>query len=199
MSERHFAHWPRGLPRAMTIPETDLFYNVEVSARRYPDKPFLVFYDTRISFTEFKDEAERIAGWLQQACGVARGDRVLLYMQNSPQFVLAYYGILRAGAVVVPVNPMNLAAELEHYVANSGARVAIVARGNSATQSANLQEWQTSAPATVASVSPTGKATFPTLNLGSLPVYADNAAATAGGLAAGDVYRTSTGVLMVRY
>ena len=78
MSERHFAHWPRGLPRAMTIPETDLFYNVEVSARRYPDKPFLVFYDTRISFTEFKDEAERIAGWLQQACGVARGDRVLL-------------------------------------------------------------------------------------------------------------------------
>ena len=128
MSERHFAHWPRGLPRAMTIPETDLFYNVEVSARRYPDKPFLVFYDTRISFTEFKDEAERIAGWLQQACGVARGDRVLLYMQNSPQFVLAYYGILRAGAVVVPVNPMNLAAELEHYVANSGARVAIVAQ-----------------------------------------------------------------------
>jgi alkylation response protein AidB-like acyl-CoA dehydrogenase/acyl-CoA synthetase (AMP-forming)/AMP-acid ligase II len=127
MSTRHFAHWPKGLPRHMTIPETDLFYNVEVSARRYPAKPFLVFYDTQISYAEFKDEAERIAGWLQ-AQGVNKGDRVLLYMQNSPQFVLAYYGILRANAVVVPVNPMNMTTELRHYVRDAGARVAIVAQ-----------------------------------------------------------------------
>ncbi len=127
MSTRHFAHWPKGLPRHMTIPETDLFYNVEVSARRYPAKPFLVFYDTQISYAEFKDEAERIAGWLQ-AQGVAKGDRVLLYMQNSPQFVLSYYGILRANAVVVPVNPMNMTTELRHYVKDAGAKVAIVAQ-----------------------------------------------------------------------
>ncbi len=127
MSTRHFAHWPKGLPRRMTIPETDLFYNVEVSARRYPAKPYLVFYDTAISYAEFKDEAERIAGWLQ-AKGVNKGDRVLLYMQNSPQFVLAYYGILRASAVVVPVNPMNMTTELRHYVKDAGATVAIVAQ-----------------------------------------------------------------------
>ncbi len=127
MSERHFAHWPKGLPRTMTVPETDLFYNVEVSARRYPAKPFLVFYDTQISYSEFKDEAERIAGWLQSQ-GVKKGDRVLLYMQNSPQFVLAYYGILRANAVVVPVNPMNMTTELRHYVKDAGATVAIVAQ-----------------------------------------------------------------------
>jgi fatty-acyl-CoA synthase len=127
VSTRHFAHWPKGLPRHMTIPETDLFYNVEVSARRYPAKPFLVFYDTQISYAEFKDEAERIAGWLQ-AQGVAKGDRVLLYMQNSPQFVLSYYGILRANAVVVPVNPMNMTTELRHYVKDAGAKVAIVAQ-----------------------------------------------------------------------
>ncbi|MBK8762729.1 MAG: long-chain fatty acid--CoA ligase [Sulfuritalea sp.] len=127
MSERHFAYWPKGLPRTMTVPETDLFHNVEVSARRYPAKPFLVFYDTQISYAEFKDEAERIAGWLQ-AQGVNKGDRVLLYMQNSPQFVLAYYGILRANAVVVPVNPMNMTTELRHYVRDAGARVAIVAQ-----------------------------------------------------------------------
>ena len=47
------------------------------------------------------------------------GDRVLLYMQNSPQWVLAYYGILRANAVVVPVNPMNMTEELRHYVQDS--------------------------------------------------------------------------------
>ena len=54
-----------------------------------------------------------------------RGDRVLLYMQNSPQFVIAYYAILRADAVVVPVNPMNRTEELRHYVEDSDAAVAI--------------------------------------------------------------------------
>ena len=127
MSDRHFAHWPKGLPRHMSVPETDLFYNVEVSARRYPNKPYLVFYDTKITFAEFKDEAERLAGWLERQ-GVKKGDRVLLYMQNSPQFVLAYYAILRANAVVVPVNPMNMTTELRHYVKDSGATVAIAAQ-----------------------------------------------------------------------
>ncbi|MDP2134540.1 MAG: hypothetical protein Q8J99_13110 [Sulfuritalea sp.] len=46
MSDRHFAHWPKGLPRHLSAPGTDLFFNVEVSARRYPDKPYLIFYDT---------------------------------------------------------------------------------------------------------------------------------------------------------
>jgi len=128
MSDRHFAFWPKGLPRHLTVPETDLFYNVEVSARRFPDKPYLVFYDTPISFAAFKDEAERVAGFLEHECGVRKGDRVLLFMQNSPQFALAYYGILRANAVVVPVNPMNLTNELRHYVIDTGATTAIVAQ-----------------------------------------------------------------------
>ncbi|MDB6001631.1 MAG: long-chain fatty acid--CoA ligase, partial [Rhizobacter sp.] len=110
----------------LTLPDTHLFYNVEVSAARFPNKPFLVFYDTPISFSEFKDECERIAGYLQQECGVKKGDRVLLYMQNSPQWVLAYWAILRADAVVVPVNPMNLTEELRHYVRDSGATTAFV-------------------------------------------------------------------------
>jgi fatty-acyl-CoA synthase len=128
MSDRHFAHWPPGHARTLSAPQTHLFYNVEVSATRWPDKPYIQYYDTPITFAEFKDEAERIAGWLEQECKVKRGDRVLLYMQNSPQFVLAYYGILRANAVVVPVNPMNLTNELRHYVKDTGATVAIVAQ-----------------------------------------------------------------------
>ena len=128
MSDRHFAYWPKGLPRHMSIPETNLFYNAEVSARRFPNKPYLIFYDSPISFTEFKAEAERMAGFLEQQCGVRKGDLVLLYMQNSPQFIIGFYAILRANAVVVPVNPMNLSNELRHYVADSGARVALVAQ-----------------------------------------------------------------------
>ena len=128
MSNQHLVHWPPGLPRQLTLPQTNVFYNAEVSAQRYPDKPFIVFYDTPLSFAEFKDEAERIAGYLQHECGVKAGDRVLLFMQNSPQWVLAYYGILRANAVVVPVNPMNMTDELRHYVADSGATTAFVAQ-----------------------------------------------------------------------
>ncbi|WP_194713183.1 long-chain fatty acid--CoA ligase [Noviherbaspirillum soli] len=124
MSDRHLAFWPKNQPRHLTLPRTNLFFNAEVSAARYPDKPFLVYYDTPVTFLQFRQEAERIAGFLQQECGVKKGDRVLLYMQNSPQFVLAYYGILRADAVVVPVNPMNMTEELRHYVSDTGAKVA---------------------------------------------------------------------------
>lgn len=125
MSDKHFAFWPKFMPRHMTIPATSLCYNLEVSAARYPDKPYLVFYDTAITFAEMKDEVERLAGFLERECGVKKGDRVLLYTQNSPQFVIGYYGILRANAVVVPVNPMNLANELRHYVSDSGATTII--------------------------------------------------------------------------
>ncbi|WP_051390910.1 long-chain fatty acid--CoA ligase [Paraburkholderia mimosarum] len=121
-------HWPAHLSPHLSIPHTNLFYNAEVSAARYPDKPFIIFYDTPVTFAQFKDEAERVAGYLQEECGVKAGDRVLLYMQNSPQWVIAYYGILRANAVVVPVNPMNLTEELAHYVEDSGATTAFVAQ-----------------------------------------------------------------------
>ena len=62
------------------------------------------------------------------AAASRRGDRVLLYAQNSPQFIIGYYAILRADAVVVPVNPMNKSEELAHYIEDSDARVAIGAQ-----------------------------------------------------------------------
>jgi fatty-acyl-CoA synthase len=128
MSRKHHEFWPVGLALDITSPATNLFYNAEVSAARYPNKPYLIFFESPLTFAEFKDEAERLAGYLQQECGVAPGDRVLLVMQNSPQFIVSFYGILRANAVVVPVNPMSITGELEHYVGDSGAKVAIVAQ-----------------------------------------------------------------------
>jgi fatty-acyl-CoA synthase len=128
MSDLHLAHWPAHAPRHLWVPETHLYRTVEVSAMRYPRKPFAIFYDTVVDYARLQRETEAIAGWLQRRCGVKRGDRVLLDMQNSPQFMLAFYGILRADAVVVPVNPMNLTDELRHYVRDSGAKVACVAQ-----------------------------------------------------------------------
>src|SRR5580698_1674698 len=128
MSDRHFKFWPANATHSLVAPQTNLFYNVEVSAHRYPDKPFLIFYDTPLSFAGLLDEATRLAGFLQQQCGVRKGDRVLLFMQNSPQFVIAYYGILRANAVVVPLNPMYLTQEFLRCAKDAGTTTAIVSQ-----------------------------------------------------------------------
>lgn len=124
MFTRHYGVWPKELPKTMTLPQTSVFTNLAISALRYPDHTAIIYYDSKISYRELLSEVEALAGYLQ-AQGVHKGDRVMLYMQNSPQYVVAYYAILRADAVVIPVNPMNRTAELEHYVADTGARVCL--------------------------------------------------------------------------
>jgi fatty-acyl-CoA synthase len=128
MSNAHFKFWPSHAMHTLIAPATNLFYNAEVSARRYPDKPYLVFYDTPISFAEFHDEATRVAGYLQQKLGVTKGDRVMLLMQNSPQFMIGYYAILRADAVVVPLNPMNLTQEILKFAKDAGSTKLLVSQ-----------------------------------------------------------------------
>jgi fatty-acyl-CoA synthase len=125
MFTRHYPHWPPGVPKSLSVPRTSLYFNLEASARRYPGKAALYYYGTAVSYAELARSAEALAGYLQQRCGVQRGERVLLYAQNCPQFVVGYYAILRADAVVVPVNPMNKRDELAYYVADSDARVIV--------------------------------------------------------------------------
>ena len=125
MEPDHFRFWPPGLPREMPLPATSLYRNLEATAARHPDKAAVIYYGTPLSYGEFKRQVDALAGFLQRRGGVKRGDRVLLFMQNSPQFMIAFYAILRADAMVVPVNPMNLTEELRHYVADSDATVAI--------------------------------------------------------------------------
>ena len=109
----------------MALPETSLYGNLTATAARYPEKTAVNYYDTPLSYARFRQEVDALAGFLQQRAGVKRGDRVLLFMQNSPQFMIAFYAILRADAMVVPVNPMNLTEELRHYVSDSDATVTI--------------------------------------------------------------------------
>ncbi len=111
----HDKIWPKRLPRELQVPRTTLGSNLDVAALRYPDKAAFIFFGRALRYAELKAQAEALAGWLQSV-GVKKGDRVALYMQNCPQFVVAVYGILRADAVVVPVNPMNRAEEFSHYI-----------------------------------------------------------------------------------
>ncbi|MFN7727265.1 MAG: long-chain fatty acid--CoA ligase [Rubrivivax sp.] len=134
----HHAIWPARLPRALQVPATSLWFNLEVSAARYPDKPAYSFFGRTLSFSQLKTQAEALAGWLQ-AQGVARGDRVLLFLQNCPQFIVAFYAVQRANAVVVPVNPMNRADEFGHYITDPQARVAITSADGAAIVAAANQ------------------------------------------------------------
>lgn len=128
MTGPNLTHWPERAPKHLPLPETSLWYNLEVAATRYPRKTAVVFYDTVLTYTELRRSAEHLAGFLQQRCGVARGDRVALFLHNSPQFIIAYYAILRADAMVVPVNSMSTASELTHIIADCGAQVLIAAQ-----------------------------------------------------------------------
>ena len=120
----HYKFWPKRLPHRITPPATSLWDNLAISARRYPDKAALVFFGRVFSYREVLRQAERLAARLS-ALGVGTGDRVVLNMQNCPQLVIAHFAILRANAVVVPVNPMNRAEELKHYIIDPDAKVAL--------------------------------------------------------------------------
>ena len=120
----HHKFWPHRLPRAIRPPATSLWDNLAVSALRYPDKPALVFLGRVTTYAQLQAQAERLAARLA-SLGVRHGDRVVLNMQNCPQLVIAHFAILRANAVVVPVNPMNRAEELKHYITDPDAKVAI--------------------------------------------------------------------------
>jgi fatty-acyl-CoA synthase len=144
MDRPHHKFWPRRLPRSLTPPATSLWDNLATSARRYPGKPAVVFFGQVHSYAQVQRQAERLAARLH-ALGVRRGDRVLLDMQNCPQLLIAHFAILRANAVVVPVNPMNRAEELKHYITDPDAKVAITTgdlAGEIAKANAQLPEGQ---------------------------------------------------------
>ncbi|WP_181347073.1 long-chain fatty acid--CoA ligase [Thalassobacillus sp. CUG 92003] len=125
MQTRHFEFWPK-LTTSLTVPETSLYDNLRVSAERYPEHEAIYFYGNTLTYRQLRDEVDTLAGFLQQQLGVSKGEKILLFMQNSPQFVISYYAILRAGAVVVPINPMLTTNELEFYVKDCAMRYGII-------------------------------------------------------------------------
>jgi fatty-acyl-CoA synthase len=112
------------LPR----PTTTLAQNVAVSAARYPDRAAIGFFGQDVTYRAFAAQVEQFAGWLQNRAGVRRGDRVAVFMQNSPQWLIACHGALRADAVVVPISPMSRAEDVNHYLRDSGAIVMVCAQ-----------------------------------------------------------------------
>ena len=121
-------YWPKGVPRALCLPQVPLTHYLQVAAERFPNKSAVIFCGSTLSYAALLARVEALAGYLTQRLGVQHGDRVLLMSQNCPQYMAAYYGIMRAGGVVVPVNAMCTREEIRYYMQDSGARVAMVAQ-----------------------------------------------------------------------
>lgn len=117
--------WVAGAPAEIAVPSGNLAQTLIRSAEAWPESPALHYYGATYSYGWLLHRVERLAGWLA-AKGLKPGERVLLDLQNSPQFVIGFYAILRAGGVVVPVNPMNTAPEIDYLAEDSGARLAIL-------------------------------------------------------------------------
>ena len=123
-------NWPQALPRELDVPQTNICYHLMVSAERFPDRCVIVDGQGSVTYRELLQRVEWTAAYMLFDREVRKGDRVLLYAPNSRDWIVAYYAILRIGAVVVPVNPMNRRAELSHYLQDTEAIVAFCAWEN---------------------------------------------------------------------
>jgi len=83
-----YKYWPKHLPKTLDYPETPMFEVVETSARRYPEKPAIIYYGKIITYRELWESILSFAGYLNMI-GIKKGDRVAIFLPNSPQFVIA--------------------------------------------------------------------------------------------------------------
>ncbi len=107
------AHYDKGVPATMDYPKEPLFHFLEESAQKYPDRACTIFKGAVISYKEMNEQSDRIAAALVDM-GVKKGDRVGIFMPNTPQFVMAYFGILKAGGVVIATNPLYTPPEIAY-------------------------------------------------------------------------------------
>jgi len=117
-------HYDSQVPVHLSYPHLPLYSLLDESAARQPANPCSNFFGKRLTYKQIKDLSDLFAASIG-SLGIRKGDRVILLLPNSPQFLIAYYGLLKVGAVVVPLNPLSTERELEFYLRDSGAETAI--------------------------------------------------------------------------
>ncbi len=127
-------HYDDNVPISLDYPRQPTDYFLRQSAEKYPNNTALIFgglapvvgeQHRKLTYRELNSLVDRFAAGLQKL-GLKKGDRVAIYMPNCPQFIIAFYGILRAGGIAVPSNPLYVAREIEHQLNDAGAKFAIV-------------------------------------------------------------------------
>jgi long-chain acyl-CoA synthetase len=118
-------HYDEGVPKTIDYPAVTLFALLEEAAQKYPNNPCTIFKGAVISYKEMGETVNRLAAGLAEL-GIRKGDRVGLFMPNTPQFVMAFFAVLKIGGVVVATNPLYTAREIEHQVNDAGIEVMLV-------------------------------------------------------------------------
>jgi len=130
MSERPWIqHYDEGVPASIEYPKITCFDLLETAAKKYPNQPCTIFKGGIISYKEMSEMTDRLAAGLHKL-GVRKGDRVGLYIPNTPQFVTAFFAIMKLGAVVVATNPLYTEREIEYQVNDAGVEVMVLMTNN---------------------------------------------------------------------
>ena len=119
-----FKHYDSEVPPHLTYPHIPLYHLLDETAAKHPANTCTNFFGRRLTYQQIKGLSDRFAASMR-SLSIRKGDRVVLLLPNSPQFLVAYYGLLKAGAVIVPLNPLYTERELEFHLTDSGAEVAI--------------------------------------------------------------------------
>ncbi len=119
-----FKHWPEGIPKHIEYPEIPVHELLRRTAKKYPDRTAIVFYGKRTSYAELDELADRFAAGLR-GLGVKPGGRVSLMLPNVPHFLVAFFGVLRAGATVVQTNFLYTPRELEYLYNDAGVETVV--------------------------------------------------------------------------
>jgi long-chain acyl-CoA synthetase len=114
-----------GVRKHIDYPSVPLFHFLEESAQKYPNRPCVIFKGGKISYAEMDEMTDRLAAAFT-AMGVKKGDPVGIFMPNTPQFVITYYAILKAGGIVVATNFLYTPREIEHQLNDAGVEVMVV-------------------------------------------------------------------------
>jgi long-chain acyl-CoA synthetase len=124
LSKPWLKHYHKDVPPTVEISEKSLVDLFDETAGKYANQPAVIFYGNKISFKQLHDEVNRFASALSQL-GVKKGDKVALYLLNSPQYVIAYFSILKVGATVTPISPVYTSSEVKHQLTDSGAKTIV--------------------------------------------------------------------------
>lgn len=111
--------YDRGVPKTIDYPNCTLQQFLRDAALKYPQQACTVFRDVPLTYHEMNSLTDRMAGYFKH-CGLTKGDRVGIWLPNIPQFVIAFYAILKAGGIVVAINPQYKAPEIEYQIKDSG-------------------------------------------------------------------------------
>ncbi|HEX6066363.1 MAG TPA: AMP-binding protein, partial [Longimicrobiales bacterium] len=112
------------MPPSVEVPPRSLAQAFDQATEQAPDRPAVIFYGRSISYRELREATDRFANALA-ALGVKKGDRVALYLLNSPQFIIAYFAALKCGATVTPISPVYTSHEVRYQLEDSGARAIV--------------------------------------------------------------------------